>query len=89
MPKSLLIQENTEDFIETSLEARDIKIKVTDIDIPVSFSTAFEGEIIRRGNMRLEVDGSRKDCFELSRMRDAADVEDHKIELIGKDFGRI
>ncbi len=86
VPKSLLIQENTEDFIETSLEARDIKIKVTDIDIPVSFSTAFEGEIIRRGNMRLEIDGSRKDCFELSRMRDAADVEDHKIELIGKDF---
>ncbi|MDR0906803.1 MAG: CO dehydrogenase/CO-methylating acetyl-CoA synthase complex subunit beta, partial [Oscillospiraceae bacterium] len=86
VPKSLLVQPDTTDFIETSLEARDIKIKVTDIDIPVAFSTAFEGEIIRRADMRVDIDGSRQDCFELVRSRPAADVEDHKIELIGPDI---
>ena len=46
----------------TSLEARDIKIKITNIDIPVAFASAFEGEIIRRGDMQVEFDGSRVDC---------------------------
>ena len=86
VPKSLLIQENTKDFIETSLEARDVKIKVTQMDIPISFNSAFEGEIIRRGDMRLEIDGSRTDCFELVQSKDAREIEDHKITLIGPDF---
>ena len=84
--KTLIVQPDTTDWIETSLEARDIKIKVTDMDIPVAFSSAFEGEIIRRNDMQIEIDGSRKDCFELVRMVDAATVEDHKIEVIGPDF---
>jgi len=86
VPKSLIIQKNTKDFIETSLEARDIKIKVTNIDIPVAFSTAFEGEVVRRKDMRIDIDGSRTDCFELVRMREANEVEDHKITLVGDDI---
>ncbi len=89
VPKSLIIQTNTKDFIETSLEARDIKIKVTKIDIPVAFSSAFEGEIIRRGNMQLEVDGSRKNCFELVRTVPAHEIEDHAILLDGPDFDEV
>jgi acetyl-CoA synthase len=86
VPKSLIIQENTQDFIETSLEARGIKIKVTNIDLPVAVSSAFEGEIIRKNDMQIEIDGSRKDCFELVRSKELHEVEDHKIELIGGDF---
>ena len=65
VPKSLILQGDTEKFNPTSIEARDVKIKVTDIDIPVAFASAFEGEIIRKGDMQVEFDGSRKDCFEL------------------------
>jgi acetyl-CoA synthase len=86
VPKSLIIQPDTTDFIETSLEARDIKIKVTDIDIPVAFSTAFEGEIIRKADMRVDINGARQDCFELVRSREAPDVEDHRIILDGPDI---
>ncbi|MDR3310019.1 MAG: CO dehydrogenase/CO-methylating acetyl-CoA synthase complex subunit beta [Oscillospiraceae bacterium] len=89
VPKSLIIQKNTKDFIETSLEARDIKIKVTNIDIPVAFSSAFEGEIIRRKEMRVDIDGATTDCFELVRMRDLADVEDHKIVVDGPDIDAV
>ena len=76
VPKSLIVQEDVSKFNATSLEARDIKIKITTIDIPVSFASAFEGEIIRKGDMQVEVDGSRKDCFELVTTRDAAEIED-------------
>ena len=44
-PKSLIVQEDVSKFNATSLEARDIKIKITNIDIPVAFASAFEGEI--------------------------------------------
>ncbi|MDR1821801.1 MAG: CO dehydrogenase/CO-methylating acetyl-CoA synthase complex subunit beta [Oscillospiraceae bacterium] len=89
VPKSLIIQPDTTDFIETSLEARDIKIKVTDIDIPVAFSTAFEGEIIRKKDMRVDINGAASDCFELVKTVDAGAVEDHKIEVIGPDIDTI
>ena len=58
VPKSLIVQEDVSKFNATSLEARDIKIKITNIDIPVAFASAFEGEIIRRGDMQVEFDGS-------------------------------
>lgn len=86
VPKSLIVQEDVSKFNATSLEARDIKIKITNIDIPVAFASAFEGEIIRRGDMQVEFDGSRVDAFELVMQKDATEIEDHKIELTGPDF---
>lgn len=86
VPKSLIINENTNDWIDTSLEARGIKIKVTNIDIPVAFSTAYEGEVIRRADMQVEIDGSRVDCFELVQTKDASEIEDHRIEVIGPEI---
>ena len=86
VPKSLIIYDNTKDWIETSLEARGIKIKVTNIDIPVAFSSAFEGEIIRKKDMRIEMDGSRVDCVELVQMKEPHEIEDHRITLEGPDF---
>ncbi len=89
VPKSLIQQLDTEKWNATSLEARDIKIKITNIDIPVSYATAFEGEIIRRGDMQVEVDGSRVDCFELVQTREAAEIEDHKITVIGPELDAV
>ncbi len=86
IPKSLIINTDTRDWIETSLEARDIKIKVTNIDIPVAYSSAFEGEIIRRKDMQIEMDGSRVDCLELVQTKEAHEIEDHAIIVEGPDF---
>ena len=85
VPKSLIVQEDVEKFNATSLEARDIKIKITNIDIPVAFASAFEGEIIRRKDMQVEFDGSRVDCAELVQTCDASEVEDHKITVVGPE----
>ncbi len=89
VPKSLIVYENTKDWIDTSIEARGIKLKITNIDIPVSYSSAFEGEIIRKGDMQVEVDGSRKDCFELVVTKDASEIEDHKIIVEGPEMDEI
>ncbi len=86
VPGALIACPNVADFNKVSLEARNIKIKITKIDIPVAFASAFEGEIIRRKDMQVEFDGSRVDCAELVCTKDPDEVEDHKIEIIGPEI---
>ena len=85
VPGALIACPSVADFNKVSLEARNIKIKITNIDIPVAFASAFEGEIIRRKDMQVEFDGSRVDCAELVQTRSMDEVEDHKITVVGPD----
>ena len=86
VPGALLACPNVADFNKVSLEARNIKIKITKVDIPVAFASAFEGEIIRRKDMRVEFDGSRVDCVELVQTKAMDEVEDHKITVVGPEI---
>ena len=72
--------------VKRSLELRNIKIKSKDLPIPVAFSAAFEGEIIRKADVKAEFWSSKNPTCELVLMKDADQVEDHKITLIGPDI---
>ena len=72
--------------VATSLELRNIKIKVTELPIPVAFAAAFEGEIIRKADMHNECWSSKNATAELVMMKELAEVEDHKITVIGPDL---
>ena len=72
--------------VATSLELRNIKIKVTELPIPVAFAAAFEGEIIRKADMHNECWSSKNPTAELVVMKDLHEVEDHKITIVGPDF---
>ena len=72
--------------VATSLELRNIKIKVTELPIPVAFAAAFEGEIIRKADMHNECWSSKNPTAELVAMKEAAEVEDHKITIVGPDL---
>ena len=74
------------DTVKTSLELRNIKIKITEIPIPVAFAAAFEGEIIRKADMHNEMWSSKNPTAELVLMKELNEVEDHKITVIGPDF---
>ena len=74
------------DTVKTSLELRNIKIKVTEMPIPVAFAAAFEGEIIRKPDMHNEMWSSKNPTAELVLMKELTQVEDHKITVIGPDF---
>ena len=86
VPGALIACPDVADFNKVSLEARNIKIKITEIDIPVAFASAFEGEIIRRKDMQVEFDGSRVDCAELVQTKPMDEVEDHKITVVGPEI---
>ena len=72
--------------VATSLELREIKIKVTELPIPVAFAAAFEGEIIRKADMHNECWSSKNPTAELVAMKELAEVEDHKITIVGPDL---
>ena len=72
--------------VKKSLELRNIKIKVTELPIPVAFASAFEGEIIRRGDMQVEFSSHKAPTCELVQTCKADEIEDHKITIIGKDL---
>ena len=75
-----------EQIVEKAIEVRGLKIKITEIPIPVSVSPAFEGERIRKEDMHSEFGGQRTPAFEWVRKRDIADVEDATVEVIGPDI---
>ena len=72
-------------IVEKAIEVRGLKVKITEIDIPVSVSPAFEGERIRKEEMHCEFGGQRTPAFEWLRMRDISEVEDGKIQVEGAD----
>ncbi len=86
VPMNLIVQKDYNKLVQTSLEARGIKIKITEIPIPVGFAPAFEGERVRKDEMFAEFGGGRTTAWELVRKRDLSEVEDHKIEVIGPDI---
>lgn len=73
-------------LVERCVEVRGIRVKVTEVNIPVPYGPAFVGEVVRRRDMRLEFGGKYSRAFEYLRMRDLDEVEDHKIEVIGPGF---
>lgn len=72
--------------VKKSLELRNIKIKVTELPIPVAFAAAFEGEIIRRSDMHTEFSSHANPTCELVCTTPADEVEDHKITVVGQDI---
>ncbi|RKY63473.1 MAG: CO dehydrogenase/CO-methylating acetyl-CoA synthase complex subunit beta [Candidatus Latescibacterota bacterium] len=74
-----------ERLVPRAVEVRGVKVKVTELDIPVPYSAAFEGETVRREQMYVEFGGKYSTAFEYLVMRDMDEIEDGKIELIGPD----
>jgi len=81
--------ESVTDHVETSarsLELRNIKVKVKNVDICMGFASAFEGEIIRKADMHAEFHSGTNPTCELVVMRDMSEIDDHVITLIGPDI---
>lgn len=86
VPGALMSQADHAKTVEFSLEARDIKIKVTKIDVPVSVASAFEGERVRKDNMFAEFGGNKTKCWELVKEVELNVIEDHKITVVGPEI---
>jgi acetyl-CoA synthase len=78
-----------DEIVAKAIEVRGLKIVITKVPIPVSYGPAFEGERVRKANLRAEFGGKRSVCFEYLRMREMNEVEDGKITVHGPDIDDI
>jgi acetyl-CoA synthase len=70
-----------------SIEVRGLKVTVTEIDIPLTYGPAFEGERVRKDDLYLEMGGSVSQATELVRIADMNAIDDGKIIVKGPDVG--
>jgi len=78
-----------EKIVPTSIQVRGVKVRVQEIDIPVPYAAAFEGEVVRRENMHAQMGQKYSKAVEYLRMRELDDVEDGSIEVIGPDIDTV
>ncbi|MFZ2097576.1 MAG: acetyl-CoA decarbonylase/synthase complex subunit alpha/beta [Anaerolineales bacterium] len=81
--------ERAERLVQKCIEVRGVKLKLTEVPVPVPYGSAFEGEVVRRNDMRIEFGGKNARCFEYLEMADLEDVVDGKVEIVGPDFSNI
>ncbi len=81
--------ERAERLVQKCIEIRGLKIKLTDVPVPVPYGSAFEGEVVRKADMRVEFGGKYSRCFEYLRMAPMDEVTDGKIEVVGLGFDEI
>ncbi len=78
--------ERAERLVEKCIEVRGVKVKVANVPVPVPYGSAFEGEVVRKADMRVEFGGKYSRAFEYLRMAGMDEVVDGKIEVVGPKF---
>ena len=78
--------ERAEKMVQKCIEVRGVKIKMTQIPIPVPYGSAFEGEVVRKADLQAEFGGKHSRCFEYLYMLPMEQVEDGKIRVLGPDL---
>jgi acetyl-CoA synthase len=73
-------------IVQKAIEVRGLKIVVEKPPIPVAYGPAFEGERIRKEDMFIEFGGQRTPAFEWVRMKEMDEVEDGKVQVVGKNW---
>ncbi|NOZ21202.1 MAG: CO dehydrogenase/CO-methylating acetyl-CoA synthase complex subunit beta [Planctomycetes bacterium] len=76
----------TEDMVEKAIEVRGLKIKISEVDVPVPFGPAFEGERIRKDDMFTEMGGTKTPAFEFVTTKSTHEIQDGNVEVIGPEI---
>lgn len=76
-------------MVQRSIEVRGLKVNVADVPVPVAYGPAFEGERVRGEDIYLEAGGGRSTAVEWVTTKDASEVEDGKVEVIGSELDQL
>ncbi|MDD5465708.1 MAG: acetyl-CoA decarbonylase/synthase complex subunit alpha/beta [Candidatus Omnitrophica bacterium] len=68
---------------------RGIKVKISEVAIPLPYAAAFEGERVRKEHLAVEFGGKVSRAIEFLEAKDEAGVDDGKVELIGPDIDQL
>jgi len=83
--EALVVEKDYDKIVARSIETRGIKIKVAHVPIPVLYGPAFEGERVRKENLKIEFGSKSSTAFEYLTARPMDKIQDGKVELVGPD----
>lgn len=84
--EAILTEKDYKNIVGRCIETRGIKIKISHLPIPVLYGPAFEGERVRRENLKVEFGSKYSKAFEFLTSKQMDEVEDAKVELFGPDI---
>jgi acetyl-CoA synthase len=87
--EALFRQTDHKQIVPTCIQVRGVKVKVEEIDIPVSYAPAFEGERVRREDMHLQFGGKYSDAVEVLESAELDEITDGEITVIGPDVDTV
>jgi len=76
-----------DEICQRSVEVRGLKVTVSEIEIPLSFGPAFEGERVRGADLFCQMGGGKTQATELVKMAEMNEIEDGQVDVVGPDMG--
>ncbi len=78
-----------ETMVERALEVRGCKVRITKVPVPVPYGAAFEGERIRKADVKVEFGGNRSTAFEFVTSVGLDQINDGDVQVIGPDIDTV
>ncbi len=75
-----------DEMVQKSVEVRGLKVHVSDIEIPLAFGPAYEGERVRGKDLYTQCGGGKTQATELCKIAEMGDIDDGHVEVIGPDI---
>lgn len=83
LPSKIYSEQDYSKLVDTCITVGGIKPNVQEIDLPIDYSFAFEGQTVRKADTFVEFGGGRSTAFELLTTVDAQEIKDKKIIIQG------
>jgi acetyl-CoA synthase len=87
--EALVTEQDYRKLSSKCILTRGIKVKISQVAVPVPYAAAFEGERVRKEQMAVEFGGKASLAIELLNFVDADKIADGRVELIGPDIDQL
>ncbi len=78
-----------DEMVSKAIEVRGLKVAISEVPIPVSYSPAYEGERVRKDDLYLEIGGTKTTGVEWTTSLEMDEVTDGDIQVIGPNVDDI
>ncbi|MDD5107995.1 MAG: acetyl-CoA decarbonylase/synthase complex subunit alpha/beta [Candidatus Omnitrophica bacterium] len=87
--EALVTEKDYQKIPSKCILTRGIKIKMSEVNVPVPYAAAFEGERVRKEQLAVEFGGKSSAAIEFLSAKEDVDVDDGLVELIGPDIDQL
>jgi acetyl-CoA synthase len=87
--EALVTQKDYRKLPSKCILTRGIKVKMSQVDVPVPYAAAFEGERVRKEQLAVEFGGKASSAIEFLSFGEEAGIIDGSVELIGPDIDQL